>query len=52
MVLVLEAGDVVLKAGDVGICRGAMHGWRNDSDRLARLVTFVLPADPLPEQES
>ncbi|MCB2074699.1 MAG: cupin domain-containing protein [Novosphingobium sp.] len=52
VVLVLEAGDVVLKAGDVGICRGAMHGWRNDSDRLARLVTFVLPADPLPEQES
>lgn len=46
-VLVLEGGEAVLKAGDVGICRGVMHGWRNDSDRECRLVTFVLPAEPL-----
>jgi quercetin dioxygenase-like cupin family protein len=44
VVLVLESGDVTLSAGDVGVCRGVMHGWRNDSDREARLVTFVLPA--------
>lgn len=43
-VLVLEAGDVVLKAGDIGICRGVMHGWRNDTGKPCRLVTFVLPA--------
>jgi quercetin dioxygenase-like cupin family protein len=47
VVLVLESGDVVLRAGDVAICRGVMHGWRNDSDKPARLVTFVLPAEPL-----
>ena len=47
VVLVLESGDVVLRAGDVGICRGAMHGWRNDGDTVARLLTFVLPAEPL-----
>lgn len=47
VVLVLESGDVTLRAGDIGICRGVMHGWRNDSDRTARLVTFVLPAAPL-----
>lgn len=46
-VLVLEEGDVVLRPGDVGICRGVMHGWRNDGDKPARLVTFVLPAAPL-----
>jgi len=45
-VLVLESGDVVLRAGDVGVCRGVMHGWRNDSDAPCRLVTFVLPAEP------
>jgi quercetin dioxygenase-like cupin family protein len=47
VVLVLEAGDVVLKAGDMGICRGAVHGWRNDGEVIARLLTFVLPAEPL-----
>jgi quercetin dioxygenase-like cupin family protein len=47
VVLVLESGDVTMKAGDIGVCRGVMHGWRNDSDKVARLVTFVLPAAPL-----
>lgn len=46
-VLVLESGDVVLRAGDVGICRGVMHGWRNDTDKPCRLVTFVLPAEAM-----
>jgi quercetin dioxygenase-like cupin family protein len=47
VVLVLESGDVTMKAGDIGVCRGVMHGWRIDSDKVARLVTFVLPAAPL-----
>lgn len=47
VVLVLEADEVVLKEGDAGICRGVVHGWRNDSDKRARLVTMVLPAAPL-----
>ena len=47
VVLVLEDGEAVLRAGDVGICRGAVHGWRNDSGNYARLLTFVLPAEPI-----
>lgn len=44
VVLVLEEEEVVLRAGDSGVCRGVMHGWRNLSEAPARLVTFVLPA--------
>ncbi|MEZ5743810.1 MAG: cupin domain-containing protein [Sphingomonadaceae bacterium] len=44
VVLVLEDGDHVMRAGDVGVIRGVMHGWRNDTGNEARLVTFVLPA--------
>lgn len=47
VMLVLEDGEAVLRAGDVGICRGAVHGWRNDSGKYARMLTFVLPAEPL-----
>lgn len=47
VVLVLESGDVVLRKGDMGILRGAVHGWRNDGAEMARMITFVLPAEPL-----
>jgi len=47
VVLVLEDGEALLRAGDVGICRGAVHGWRNDSGKYVRMLTFVLPAEPL-----
>ncbi len=47
VVLVLEADEAVLRAGDTGIIRGAVHGWRNDGEQRARMITFVLPAEPL-----
>ncbi len=47
VVLVLEQGEALLRAGDMGIIRGAAHGWRNDGSQVARLLTFVLPAQPL-----
>lgn len=46
VVLVLEEEEVVLRAGDAGLCRAVMHGWRNDTDATARVITFVLPATP------
>lgn len=46
VVLVLEEEEVTLRAGDAGVCRGVVHGWRNRSDAPARVVTFVLPATP------
>lgn len=41
-----EDKDVLLKAGDVMIQRGCMHGWRNDSDKRAVLVAVLIDALP------
>ncbi len=43
IVLVLEKGEAALRAGDVAIVQGAVHGWRNDGARPARLLFFTLP---------
>ena len=51
IVMVLEVGEVVLRSGETGIIRGAVHGWRNDGVGVAKLVFFVVPAEPL-ERES
>jgi len=41
-----EGKDVLLKAGDVMIQRGCMHGWRNDSDKRAVLAAVLIDAKP------
>ena len=46
IVMVLEVGEAVLRAGDAGIIRGAVHGWRNDGRGIAKVVFFVVPAKP------
>jgi len=43
IVLVLEDGEAVLRAGDFAVVHGATHGWRNDGDKSARVLFFVLP---------
>ena len=47
IVMVLEVGEAVLRLGDTGIIRGAVHGWRNDRAGVAKLLFFVVPAKPL-----
>ncbi|HVV32989.1 MAG TPA: cupin domain-containing protein [Vitreimonas sp.] len=44
-----EGKDVLLKAGDVMIQRGCMHGWRNDSDKRAVLAAILIDADAPPK---
>ncbi|MHB8695511.1 MAG: cupin domain-containing protein [Solirubrobacteraceae bacterium] len=39
--LVLEAGDVVLRAGDSLILPGSVHAWRNVTDSPTTIVTTV-----------
>lgn len=41
-----EGKDVLLKAGDVMIQRGCMHGWRNDSDKRAVLAAILIDSLP------
>ena len=38
---IMDAGEVLMKAGDVLIQRGTAHGWENRSDAMARMI-FVL----------
>lgn len=45
IVMVLETGEAVLRTGDTGIIRGAVHGWRNDGADVAKLIFFVVPAE-------
>ena len=42
-----ETGETLLRAGDVLVDRGNMHGWRNDGDVPCRIVSVVLPAHPV-----
>ena len=41
-----DGKDVLLKAGDVMIQRGCMHGWRNDSDKRAVLAAVLIDSLP------
>ena len=47
LVLVLETGEVTLRAGDLIVDRGVLHGWRNDSDAPTTYVSVTIPAHPV-----
>lgn len=44
---ITETGETLLRSGDVLVDRGAMHGWRNDSDQTCRIVNVLCPAHPV-----
>lgn len=47
VVLVLETSEVTLRAGDLIVDRGVVHGWRNDGADTAVFASVTLPALPL-----
>lgn len=47
IVLELEDGEALLKAGDVAVTRGIVHSWRNDSGAPARAAVTSVPALPV-----
>jgi len=47
MTLLLEEGEVTLRAGDVCVDRGVIHSWRNDGTETAVYTCVVLPAEPV-----
>lgn len=51
VVLVLEAGEVQLKEGDLIVDRGVVHGWRNDGSRPAAFISIMIPAIPVGQGE-
>ncbi len=44
LVLILDASEVVLSAGDVVVQRGTDHAWENRSNRMARAAFFHIDA--------
>ena len=47
IVLLLESGETLLKAGDLLVDRGVLHGWRNDGGETAVMAVITLPAHPV-----
>ena len=44
----LDAGVWVhLNAGDVVVQRGTIHAWENKSDRVCRLASVLIAAEPV-----
>jgi mannose-6-phosphate isomerase-like protein (cupin superfamily) len=46
VVLVLDTIEVTLRAGDLIVDRGVIHGWRNDGDAPAVYASVTIPARP------
>jgi len=46
-VLVLEAEEVTLRAGDVLVDRGVVHQWRNDGAQRCVYTVVTVPAHPV-----
>jgi quercetin dioxygenase-like cupin family protein len=44
---ITEAGETLLRAGDVLVDRGVLHRWRNDTDQNCRIVNVLCPARPV-----
>lgn len=47
IVLVLETGETVLRAGDFLVDRGVLHAMRNDGESDALIAVVTLPANPV-----
>ena len=45
--LVTETSETVVRAGELVVDRGVVHGWRNDGDVPCRLVSVMIPAHPI-----
>ena len=41
---IAETAETLLRAGDVIVCRGIMHGWRNDADKPCRILSVLCPS--------
>ncbi len=48
MWMVMEKGEVLLKAGDCIVQRGTNHAWKNVSDKPCLLAAVLIDAQPAP----
>lgn len=46
MTMLLDAGETVIRQGDVLIQRGTAHGWENRTDKTARVAIVMIDGTP------
>ena len=49
--LIVDEGEVTLKAGDVAIQRATAHAWSNRTDRIARVAFVLIGTEPITPAE-
>jgi len=47
LVLKTEAGECVVREGEIAVLRGAMHSWKNNTTEWARMVAVMIGAEKL-----
>ena len=47
VVFITETTETRLCAGDVIVCRGIIHGWRNDTAAPCRIISVLCPSQPV-----
>ncbi|WP_211268677.1 cupin domain-containing protein [Actinoplanes subtropicus] len=49
--LIVDEGEVTLKAGDVAVQRATAHAWSNRTDRIARVAFVLIGTEPISPAE-
>lgn len=49
--LLVDEGEVTMRAGDVAVQRATAHAWSNRTDRITRMMFVLVGTDPISTEE-